>query len=119
MKKSVFAFTVISIFAVGISFASPKFNLKKAKGIVAYYSFETEIQNKIVKDESSLSNDGRTNSEQTVLVDGKTPGILALHEEQTGYQVYSFLPKLDEWVHIAAVYGNGKMALNFKRIKFL
>lgn len=171
MKKSLFMFAVISFFVAGLSFASPKFNLKKAKGIVAYYSFETEIQNKIVKDETSLSNDGRTNSEQTVLVDGKfgkalyfngenefltfndevlsgeefticvwvkakewrnwsriwdignrrpdvycavdgkTPGILALHEEQTGYQVYSFLSELDEWVHIAAVYGNGKMSL--------
>lgn len=171
MKKSLFAFTVIFFVAVGLSFASPKFNLKKAKGIVAYYSFEQEIQNKIVQDESSLKNNAHTNSEQTVLVDGKfgkalyfngedeflsfgdellsgdefticvwvkadewrnwcriwdignrrpdvycavdgrTPGILALHEEQTGYQVYSFLPKALEWVHIAAVYGNGKMSL--------
>lgn len=81
------------------------------------------IKNKIisfgVKNETLLSNDGRTNSEETVLVDGKTPESLALHEEQTGYQVYSFLPELDEWVHIVAVYGNGKMTLNFKRIKFL
>ncbi len=170
MKKICIALCAISFVSLSC-FCSPKFNLKKAKGVVGYYSFDVGVENKIVKDESSFCSDIKTNADETLLVDGKygkalyfngndefikfnddllkgdsfticvwvkadewrswcriwdignrrpdvycavdgrTPGILGLHEEKTSYQVYSFLPKAGEWVHIAASYGNGKMAL--------
>ncbi len=170
MKKIITALFAIS-FASLSCFCAPKFNLKKAKGIVGYYSFDGKIENNTVKDESSFGSDIKTNASETLLVDGKfgkalyfngddefikfnddllkgdsftvcvwvkadewrnwcrvwdignrrpdvycavdgrTPGILGLHEEKTGYQVYSLLPKANEWVHLAATYGNGKMCL--------
>lgn len=54
---------------------------------------------------------GNTQTDVFVAVDGRTPGTLGMREEGTGTQVNCPLPPVGSWVHVAATFGQGKMAL--------
>lgn len=54
---------------------------------------------------------GDTKTDVFVAVDGRTPGTLGMREEGTAAQVNCPLPPVGSWVHVAATFGSGKMAL--------
>lgn len=54
---------------------------------------------------------GDTKTDVFVAVDGRTPGTLGMREEGTESQVNCPLPPQGKWVHVAATFGGGKMAL--------
>lgn len=54
---------------------------------------------------------GDTKFDVFVAADGRNPGTLGMREESTEAQVNCPLPPQGKWVHVAATYGGGKMAL--------
>lgn len=54
---------------------------------------------------------GDTKTDVFFGVDGRTPGTLVLREEGSQIQINTPLPEMGEWAHLAASFGDGRLAI--------